>query len=306
MEDKRIRLLRDESISKAINKMSIPAIIGLLVMGIYNFVDTMFVAWLGTAATGATQVVMPIMMLVSSFGLAFGMGGGSYISRLLGSNEKEKANQVGTVSLYSSISVGLIFTIVALVFIEPLLSFFGGASGSVMTLSKSYGIYILLGSVLTMGNMTMNNLLRAEGSAKLSMIGMFVGSVLNIALDPIFIFTFDLGIKGGAAIATTLSQGVTFIILITRYLSHHTVIRIKPKYFMPSKDIFYEMFKVGVPTFFLGNFFLAYLLEYSIKGSSTWWPPRFIGGSWIGVQSCNGTNVCHIWYWTRFSASCGL
>lgn len=248
MEDKRIQLLKDGKISKAVIHMSIPAIIGLMVMGIYNFVDSMFVAWLGTAATGATQVVLPIMMLVSSFGLAFGIGGGSYISRLLGKNDKEEANRVGTVALFTAIIVGIAFTLLSLVFFEPILTFFG-ASDDVMEMSKSYGLFILLASVFTMGNMTMNNILRAEGSAKLSMIAMVIGSLLNVALDPLFIFTFDLGISG-AAMATALSQMVTFAILISRYLGHHTMIKIHRKYFHPSLSLYGEILKVGIPTFF--------------------------------------------------------
>ncbi len=248
MEDKRIELLRDEPVSKAVNHMSIPAIIGLLVMAIYNFVDTMFVAWLGTEATGATQVVFPIMMVISAFGLAFGMGGGSYISRLLGKDHKIEANKVATVSFITSISVGLLFMIVSLLFMEPLLKFFGASDG-IMEMAKSYGLYILLGSILIMGNMTMNSMLRAEGSAKLSMIGMAVGAILNIILDPVFIFVLDLGIAG-AAIATSLSQLVTFIILISRYFSHRSIAKIGFKYFRPSKNIYYEMLKVGIPTFF--------------------------------------------------------
>lgn len=248
MKDKRIDLLENGVIKKAVNQMAMPAIIGLMVMGIYNFVDTMFVSWLGTNATGATQVIMPIMMLVSSFGLMFGIGGGSYISRLLGMNKKELANKVGSVAFFTAIIVGLLFTITASIFLVPLLRFFG-ASDVVMELSKSYGRYILLGSVFSMGNMTMNNMLRAEGSGKLSMIGMGIGSILNIILDPIFIFTFDLGISG-AAIATTISQFVTFSILLSKYLSHHTVIKIKLFNFKPSRAIYGEIFKVGIPTFF--------------------------------------------------------
>lgn len=247
MNDKRIHLLRDEKISKAIVHMSIPAIIGLMVMGIYNFVDTMFVAWLGTKATGATQVVFPIMMLVSAFGLSFGMGGGSFVSRLMGMNKKDEANKVGTVAFYTVIIVGVLFTILAILGMEPLFGFFG-ASSEMMALTKDYGFYILLGSVFTMGNMTLNNLLRAEGSAKLSMIGMASGAILNMILDPIFIFVFGWGIQG-AAIATTLSQVVSFVILFSRYVSHHSVVRIERKYFKPEWALYKEIFKVGIPTF---------------------------------------------------------
>lgn len=248
MEDKRIRLLRDEPVSKAVNRMSLPAIIGLLVMAVYNIVDTMFVAWLGTEATGATQVVFPIMMLISSFGFAFGIGGGSYISRLLGSKEYDMANKVATVSIGTTFILGALFTVFGLVLLEPLLVFFG-ASDSVMSMSKDYGLFIILGAIFAMSNMTLNNMLRGEGSAKISMIGQAVGAVLNIILDPILIFVLDWGIAG-AAIATSFSQFVTFIILMSRYLRHHSVAKISIKFFKPSKDIYKEILKIGIPTFF--------------------------------------------------------
>lgn len=278
MKDSRIDLLENASIKKAINHMALPAIIGLMIMGIYNFVDTMFVSWLGTEAIGATQVVMPMMMLVSSFGLAFGIGGGSYISRLLGMKDAEKANEVGSVAFISSIVAGVLYTIIALIFIEPLLTFFG-ASNEVMALSKSYGVYIILGSVFSMGNMAMNNMLRAEGSAKLSMIGMLVGSILNIILDPVFIFVLDLGISG-AAMATTLSQIVTFAILISRYLNHHSIVKIGPAHFKPSKSIYFEIFKVGIPTF-LRQLLFSISLGVLNQGANTYGGPDLLAA--VGI-----------------------
>lgn len=247
MNDQRIELLRDAPVKKAVNRMSLPAIIALLVVAIYNVVDTMFVAWLGTEATGATQVVFPIVMLFSAFGLMFGMGAGTYISRLLGAGDQKMADRVTSVSFFTSLGVALLFTISALIFMEPLLSFFG-AEGGVMREAKDYGFYILLGSTFTMVNMTMNNMLRAEGSAKLSMIGMMAGALLNIALDPLFIFGFGWGIAG-AAIATSLSQLVTFIILLSRYLSRHSVAHLGFKTFKPRWSIYREIFKIGIPTF---------------------------------------------------------
>lgn len=278
LKDKRIDLLENAKITKAVNQMAMPAIIGLMVLGIYNFVDTMFVSWLGTEATGATQVVMPIMMLVSSFGLAFGIGGGSYISRLLGMKQSEKANEVGSVAFVTAIIVGIIYTISALVFIEPLLSFFG-ASSEVMELAKSYGMYIILGSMFTMGNMTMNNMLRAEGSGKLSMIGMTVGAVLNIALDPLFIFTFGLGISG-AAMATVLSQIVTFTILISRYLNHHSVVKIGLSHFKPNRNTYMEIFKVGIPTF-VRQLLFSVSLGILNQGANTYGGPELLAA--VGI-----------------------
>ncbi len=247
MEDQRIVLLRDTKISKAINTMSIPAIIGMLVMAIYNVVDTMFVAWLGTSATSATQVVLPIMMLTSAFGLAFGIGGGSYVSRLLGQNDMKKAQITTSVSFFTAVGAGLVFVIVSLLNLENLLYLFG-ANDSIIETSKNYAFFIIIGSVFTMGNMTMNNILRSEGSSKLSMLGMAAGSVLNVALDPLFIFTFGWGVSG-AGFATALSQGFSFLILLSHYLMKRSVLSIKLSNFKPSLAMYTEIFKVGIPTF---------------------------------------------------------
>lgn len=247
MDDKRIAVLKDAPIKTAVNSMALPSIIGLLVMAIYNVVDTMFVAWLGTDSTAATQVVMPIMMLVSAIGLSIGMGGGGYISRLLGAGKHSNANEVGTVSIFLAIILGIISTLLLTSFLEPILMFFGAAD-DVLSKSKEYGFYIALGAVFSISNMTMNNLLRGDGSAKLSMVAMAIGTLLNIALDPIFIFTMGLGIKG-AAIATTLSQGVTFCILLSQYIRKKSVVEVSIKYLKPSVLMFREIMKIGIPTF---------------------------------------------------------
>lgn len=247
MDDKRIKLLRDDKVSKAVNHLSAPAIVGLLVLAVYNVVDTMFVSWLGTQATGATQVIFPISMLASAIGLMFGIGSGTYISRLLGSGERDKSDTVASVAFFTTIGFGIVFTVLSLVFLEPILRFFG-ASDTIMPMAKSYGRYIILGLIFSMCNMAMNNMLRAEGSAKLSMIGMATGAVLNIILDPIFIFVFGWGIEG-AAIATSLSRIVSFIILLSRYLNNHSILKISLKHFKPTKEIYYEISKIGIPTF---------------------------------------------------------
>lgn len=247
MEDRRIYLMKEAPVSKAINSMAAPAVIGLMVMAVYNIVDTMFVAWLGTEATGATQVVMPIMMLVSAVGLAFGMGGGGYVSRLLGAGKGEKANQVATVALFLSIISGFVLTVLLLISLVPILGFFG-ASGAVLVEARKYGIYIVLGTLFSVSNMAMNNLMRSDGSAKISMVGMAAGALLNIILDPLFIFTFNLGIEG-AAMATSLSQGVTFLFLLIQYIKKKTVVQIHFKDFRPTRLMIAEIMKIGIPTF---------------------------------------------------------
>ncbi|MBI9009068.1 MAG: MATE family efflux transporter [Tenericutes bacterium] len=250
MDDKRIHLLKNEKVSKAVNKMATPAIIGMIVMAIYNVVDSIFVSWISEEGyeVAATQVVFPIMLIASSIGLALGMGGGSYISRLLGKNNKIEANKVATVSFFTGIILGLILTTVNLFFLEPILNLFG-ADVNTLDLAKEYGSYIIFGYAFTILNMILNNILRSEGSAKYSMIGMAIGSVLNIILDPIFIFVFGWGIAG-AAIATMLSQFVSSAILLSIFIRGKSLIKIAPKNFKPSVAIYKEILKVGIPTFF--------------------------------------------------------
>ncbi len=246
--DKRIDTLKNAPIPKAIIKLALPAIIGMMVMAIYNIVDTMFVAWLGTNATGATQVVYPLITITGAVGLTIGIGGGSYISRLLGKNESKKASSVVSSLFFLSFIIGLIFSILAMIFIKPILTLLG-ASSSIMPLAYQYGFFILFGSTFQIINMTLNNLLRAEGSAKNSMIGMMSGALLNIILDPIFIFGLGLGIKG-AAIATSISQLVSTLVLVYQYLSKRSVLRISVKNVDINKELFSEVFRIGTPSLF--------------------------------------------------------
>ncbi len=247
MNDKRILILKEYPIPKAVMKMAMPSIVGLLVMAIYNIVDTMFVAWLGTEATGATQVVFPMVVALGAVGMTFGIGGSSYISRLLGEGNKERAESVVTSNFVLAIVSGVILTFFGILFIVPTLKIFG-ATESMLPLSKDYGTYILLGSTAIIANQTLNNLLRAEGSAKNSMIAMIVGAVLNIILDPILIFGFDMGIKG-AAIATTFSQFVTTAMLISQYTRKKSVLHLDIKRFTIDKELILEVFRMGSPSF---------------------------------------------------------
>jgi putative MATE family efflux protein len=187
------------------------------------------------------------MMALSAIGLTLGIGGGSYVSRLLGQNKKNEASKVVSTNFFISLIIGILVTVLGIVFIEPILTAFG-ATETIMNASKEYGIYIILGSSAQITNMTLNNLLRAEGSAKNSMIGMATGAILNIILDPIFIFTIGLGIKG-AAIATTLSQFVTLSILIYQYLGHKSLLKIKISQVTLKKSLIGEVLKMGMPTF---------------------------------------------------------
>ncbi len=248
MNDKRIKILRDMDTGKAIIKLAIPAIISFIVMAVYNVADTVFVSWWSYKGSAAVQVIFPIMMISSAIGLTLGIGGGSYISRLLGQNNIKQANAVISTSIFTGIFAGVVYVAITLYFLKDIVSIFG-ASGEIIHLSVDYGIYIVIGSFFVIISMVLNNALRSEGSGMHSMIGMGIGSILNILLDPLFIFTFDWGLKG-AAIATIISQAISCIILYQFYLRKKTILEIHFRCVKVDLGIYKEIFKIGLPTFF--------------------------------------------------------
>lgn len=248
MDKERIKLLGETPVRDALIKLSIPSIIAMLINAVYNLVDTFFIGQLNNAgAMAAAAVAFPLMMLVGSVGGMFGIGGGSYLSRLLGEKDYEKANQATSISFFTSLILSIVITIPLYIFLEDILSVFG-ATPTIMPYALDYSKILVIGNIITMLNMTMNNLLRAEGAAKQSMISFLLGSGLNIILDPIFIFTLGFGVKG-AAIATMIGKIVSFIYLISYYLRGKSIAKISTKYFKPAKEIYSEIFKIGIPSF---------------------------------------------------------
>lgn len=242
----RTQLLGEAPVSSVITKLAIPAIIGMLINAVYNFVDTMFVSWIGTNAMSAAQVGFPAFMMLTAFGQLFGIGGSSYLSRLMGEKKMDRANQTATVVFGSAVLTAIAISMAGIAFLEPILQLFG-ATQETMALASSYTRILFIGAPFIVGNMALNNLLRAEGSAIQSMFGLILGAVLNIILDPIFIFAFDMGI-GGAALATILAQAVTTLFLLSYYLRGKSMIHIHPKHFRPSLEIYTETLKIGTPT----------------------------------------------------------
>jgi putative MATE family efflux protein len=210
-------------------------------------VDAIFVGGLGTRAMGAAAVSFPISMIIIGLGLALGSGGASLVSRLLGEGNIEKANKTASTALYGSIILGIIVIVPSLILLEPLLIFFGSTE-TILPFAKSYGYVFISGSIFNVINIALNHLARAEGAAKISMKALIIGAVLNIVLDPIFIYTFHLGIKG-AAIATVISQIVTTVLLLKFFRSGDNIIKISIKYFTVSRKLIFEIVKIGVPNF---------------------------------------------------------
>lgn len=246
-KSQRARMMGQEKIPKVLMQLALPAIIGMLVTAIYNIVDTLFVSKLGTEAIGAVSVVYPMFMLLSAIGLMYGIGSASFVSRLLGEGKREKADTVASTTFLTSFLSALLVTVLLLVFLDPVLGLFG-ATSTIMPFANEYAKVLVFGGTFTILNMTMNNLLRAEGSAKYSMIALVTGAIINIILDPIFIFAFDMGITG-ASTATVLAQGCSTLLLLSFYRRRKSVLHLSLKAIKPSKGLYAELYKIGLPTF---------------------------------------------------------
>jgi len=245
--DHREEILAEWDVKRALIHLAIPSIIGMVINGVYNVVDTIFVGRLGTESIGAVSVVFPFFMLIAGFGLAVGVGSASYISRLLGMGRKEEADQTATTALVTVVVLGLVFAALGQIFLEPLLRIFG-ASDTILPHAVVYARALLIGAPIIMLKMTLNNVLRAEGSAHAAMIALVTGAVLNIILDPIFIFVFNMGILG-ASTATIVAQAVAAGYQLWFYFSGRSYVKIRLRQFRPAWHIYSQIIKIGTPIF---------------------------------------------------------
>ena len=245
-QSKKMELLGNASIPKALLSMGIPTMIGMLVNAFYNLVDAYFVGGLGESQMGAISVVYPLGQVVVGLGLLFGNGAASYISRLLGRGDKENANKVASTALYSSVSVGAVIIIISMVFLHPILKLLG-ATDSILPFAATYASIYIVSCIFNVFNVTMNNLVTSEGAAKTTMCALLTGAVLNIALDPLFIYVFDLGVAG-AAIATAISQVVSTFVYLTYIFRKKSVFHFRVKDCTYTKENMSEIFKIGIPT----------------------------------------------------------
>jgi putative MATE family efflux protein len=245
--DSREIALREEKIPKLIMKMSSPAIVAMMVMSIYNVVDALFMGMLGTEALGAATIGYPYFMLLTALGLMFGMGGASYQSRLLGERRMDMAEKAIATVFISGAILGIAASILTVPFPETIARMFG-ANETLLAASSDYIWILSMGAVFPIVSMCANNLLRAEGSAMLSLVGMGVGSIINIVLDPILMFSLGMGVKG-AALATVISQAISMFILLSYYFRGKTLVKLHFKQFSPNLKMYFEILKVGGAAF---------------------------------------------------------
>ena len=245
-EDKRIFTLSEEKPVKAVVKMGVPLIAGMFIMVLYNLVDTYFIGLMhDDYQLAAVNLAYPVMMITIAVSNMIGTGSSSLIARSLGADDREKANHTLTVGFMLTIINSMIVAAVGLIFLQSIVQGLG-AKDNTTIYTEQYVRIILLGSLFTMGNYTFGQLLRSEGSVKYSIVGMIVGTIVNIILDPIFIFTLHLQIQG-AAIATIIGNGCGMAVSLLFYIRGKTLLKPALKYIKPAAEILKEIFWVGVP-----------------------------------------------------------
>lgn len=245
--EKEENILGYEKIGKLIRKFAIPCIISLLVNSLYNIVDQIFIGWgVGYLGNGATNVVFPLTMVCLAFALMFGDGGAAYLSLKLGEKkQKEAAKGVGN-AITISVVVSILICVGYLIFLPQLLNLFG-CTDNLREYALSYGEIIVLGLPFMMIGSTLNSIIRADGNPKYAMTSMVAGAILNVILDPIFIFLLNMGVEG-AAIATVISQIVTFLINVF-YIKKFKSIKIGKEEFKPQAQVMRKVSALGISSF---------------------------------------------------------
>ena len=245
-EKKQFLKMTETPVSALIISLAIPTVITMLTSSFYNMADTFFVSQIGTSASAAVGVVFSLMAIIQAVGFTIGMGSASIISRLLGVRDVEAASKTATIAFIAAFSFGIIITIFGLLFLDKLMSFLG-ATPSVLPYAKNYARYILLGSPVICTSFVLNNILRAEGKSAKAMIALTFGGIINVLLDPFFIFTLKME-TAGAAIATVISQTISFFLLLQFFFRQKTLCKISIKFLEIDMQKLVQILLTGFPS----------------------------------------------------------
>ncbi|MBP3710323.1 MAG: MATE family efflux transporter [Treponema sp.] len=236
-----------QPVSRLIPSLAIPTVTSMLVSSIYNMADTYFVSQLGTSASAAVGIVFSLMSIIQAIGFMLGMGAGSLISRKLGEKDAAAANKYASSAFAAAFVLGTLLTIFGLLFIDNLMEKLG-SSPSILPYARDYARYILIGAPIMACAFVMNNVLRAEGHAQFSMIALTSGGIINMFLDPIFIFAFKLG-TAGAAIATLISQCISFAIFMQFFMRRKGIVNLHISYVSRTARDYFNIITTGLPSF---------------------------------------------------------
>ena len=233
-------------VSRLITSLAVPTVISMLVSAIYNIADTFFVSQLGKSASAAVGVVFSLMAIIQAVGFTLGMGAGSLISRKLGEKDNDAADRYASTAFFVALGFGLLLTIFGLLFLDGLVRLLGSTE-TILPYARDYARWILLGAPIMCACFVMNNTLRSEGHAAFSMIALTSGGVLNLGLDPLFIFVFKLSTEG-AAIATVISQVVSFCIFLQFFLRKKGIVHIKFTSISKKWRTYFDILTNGFPS----------------------------------------------------------
>ena len=245
--DQRQKML-ETPIPPLVCRLAVPTIISMMVTSIYNMADTYFVSQINTSASGAVGIVFSAMAIIQAVGFTVGMGSGSIASRLLGQDSREEANTYASSAVLMALVLGLLLGAFGLLMIEDLVWWLG-STPTIYPYALDYATYILMGAPIMVLSFTLNNLLRWQGKASLSVFGLATGGILNMILDPIFIYPLNMGIAGAGA-ATFLSQCVSLVILSSFFFFKRSDLRVSPRCISRSPWIYLAILKQGMPSFF--------------------------------------------------------
>ena len=227
-----------------ISKLAVPTIISMLVTSIYNMADTFFVSQLGTSASGAVGIIFSAMAIIQALSFMIGIGSGNYIARLIGAGNRELAEKLASIGFFTGFGMGLVITVLGTANIHVLVMMLG-STVTIAPYAEAYASYILLAAPFMMTSFIMNNILRFQGKALFAMVGITTGGILNIILDPVFIFGMDMG-TAGAALATGISQFVSFCILLAMCNLRKDCISIDIRKFRPTLRLYGQILYGGI------------------------------------------------------------
>ncbi len=248
-EKKQFEKMTKTPIPRLVIGLGIPTMLSMMVTSLYNLADTYFVSLIGEdSVTAAVSNLLALMSIIQAIGFTYGMGSGALVSRLLGRRDRNGADEVASSAFGIAGISGLVILIVGFLFLEPLMRLFGSREAETLKYSIDYATYILIAAPFMCMSFVLNNVLRAEGKAVLSMIGLIAGAVVNVVLDPILIFSCGLEVTG-AALATCISQCVSFVILLFMFLSGKTIVRIRLRAISRKLAVYWEIIKTGFPSF---------------------------------------------------------
>lgn len=287
-KDNKLKMMEDGNITKTLFKLGTPMVICMLVMALYNVVDSYFVSNLGVQQSGAVSVAFPLSLYFSGLGLTFGVGGASYISRLLGARNKEKANQVASVAFFSATILGFLLMLIITFFLKATIKSLG-ATESILPYAMKYGKIFIISTFFSTINITSGNIAIAQGAGSITLKSSMAGAILNILLDPLLINVFNLGVIG-ASIATLISQIITTILYLIFFFGKNKIIQIKISNFKPSFDIYKHIIKVGAFMFLL-QFLTGYSMSKINNASKCFGDPAVAAMGLVLRIVTLGTNV---------------